>query len=62
MKLGEVRKLRIPAEEGYGTRGFPAWKIPGKATLNFEIEILEVAGERLTNQKKRTIKVGKDEV
>ena len=44
MKVGEVRKLRIPHHEGYGANGFPAWKIPAKATLNFEIEVLKVTG------------------
>ena len=46
MKLGEVRKLRIPAKEGYGDGGFPAWKIPAKATLLFEIQVLEINGEK----------------
>ena len=27
MKLGEERELIIPAEEGYGANGFPAWGI-----------------------------------
>lgn len=44
MKVGEVRNLRIPHHEGYGASGFPAWKIPAKATLNFEIEVLKVSG------------------
>ena len=42
MKLGETRKLRIPAHEGYGKNGFPA--VPGPGTLLFEIEVLEVPG------------------
>ena len=46
MKMGEVRKLRIPADEGYGAGGFPAWGIPPKATLLFEIELLEVNGNK----------------
>lgn len=42
MKINEVRKLRIPAHEGYGKNGFPAWGIPPGGTLNFEIELLKV--------------------
>ncbi|KAJ9465202.1 Peptidyl-prolyl cis-trans isomerase FKBP12 [Diplonema papillatum] len=42
MNLGEVRNIVIPANEGYGANGFPAWGIPPGATLNFEIEILKV--------------------
>ena len=43
MKLGEVRRLLIPAEEGYGSRGFPAWGIQAGATLHFEIEVLDIS-------------------
>jgi hypothetical protein len=32
MKKGEVRKLVIPADEGYGAGGFPAWGIPPNGT------------------------------
>lgn len=42
MKLGEVRKLDIPALEGYGASGFPAWGIPPNGGLLFEIEILKI--------------------
>merc|ERR1719330_1512816 len=42
MQVGEVRKLRIPADEGYGKGGFPAWGIPPGATLLFELECLEI--------------------
>ena len=40
--VGEVRKLDIPAEEGYGKGGFPAWGIPPGGTLNFTLECLKV--------------------
>jgi peptidylprolyl isomerase len=43
MKIGEARRLEIPAVEGYGPGGFPAWKIPPNATLIFEIEVLSIA-------------------
>ncbi|KAJ1493040.1 putative peptidyl-prolyl isomerase FKBP12 [Baffinella frigidus] len=42
MSLGEVRRLDIPADEGYGANGFPAWGIPANGGLLFEIEILEI--------------------
>ena len=45
MKIGEVRKLEIPAHEGYGARGFPAWGIPPNGGLQFEIEVLSIAGK-----------------
>lgn len=44
MKLGEVRVLVIPSDEGYGSSGFPAWGIPERATLQFEIEVLSIKG------------------
>ena len=45
MALGEVRRLDIPSEEGYGPRGFPAWGIgPGDGLL-FEIEVLKIDGK-----------------
>jgi len=46
MKVGERRMLNIPASEGYGERGFPAWGIPPKGTLNFEIEVLKIKGKK----------------
>mmetsp|Transcript_29896 Transcript_29896/g.65341 ORF Transcript_29896/g.65341 Transcript_29896/m.65341 type:complete len:146 (-) Transcript_29896:1324-1761(-) len=42
MQLGEIRKLDIPADEGYGARGFPQWGIPPGGGLDFEIEVLEI--------------------
>eukprot|EP00927_Polykrikos_kofoidii_P078615 TRINITY_DN75419_c0_g1_i1.p1 TRINITY_DN75419_c0_g1~~TRINITY_DN75419_c0_g1_i1.p1 ORF type:complete len:155 (-),score=19.65 TRINITY_DN75419_c0_g1_i1:120-584(-) len=42
MKQGELRKLNIPFDEGYGSRGFPAWGIPPNGDLIFEIEVVSV--------------------
>lgn len=43
MTVGEVRDLVIPASEGYGAQGFPAWGIPAGGTLLFEIEVMTIA-------------------
>merc|ERR1719464_2701278 len=45
MCIGEVRKLTIPSDLGYGDSGSPP-KIPGGATLVFEGELLDIQNRK----------------
>jgi len=49
MKIGEKAVFTIKADYGYGSAGSPP-KIPGDATLVFEIELFEFHGEDVTKQ------------
>jgi len=50
MKVGEVATLFIKSHYGYGSAGSPP-KIPGDATLVFEIELFDFHGEDITKDK-----------
>ena len=41
MKVGEARRLVVPSELGYGSKG-AGGRIPGGATLYFEVELTEI--------------------
>jgi len=45
MCIGEKRRLTIPSDMGYGDHGSPP-KIPAKATLVFDVELLDIKNKR----------------
>ncbi|GMR56516.1 hypothetical protein PMAYCL1PPCAC_26711 [Pristionchus mayeri] len=55
MKKGEKADFIIKAEYAYGNAGSPP-KIPGGATLNFEVELFEWSGEDVSPEKDGTIR------
>lgn len=62
MKVGGKRKLTVPSKLGYGDDGSPP-KIPGKATLVFDVELVEIVAppsEKKEDDKKGKTKSGTD--
>jgi len=44
MKVGGVRRLTIPPDQGYGNRDVGGGLIPPNSTLIFEVELLSIEG------------------
>ena len=42
MQLNERARIEIPWQYAYGAQGHPGFKIPPKADLVFEIEVLQI--------------------
>lgn len=62
MRRGELARFTIKSEYGYGENGSPP-KIPGGATLIFEIELFDFHGEDISEKRdksiiRRTLKAG----
>jgi len=49
MRVGEARKLIIPSDLGYGDKG-AGGKIPGGATLYFDVELVEIGDMAKLNE------------
>lgn len=42
MQLGESARITADHTSAYGDGGFPAWGIPPRATLIFDIELIKL--------------------
>lgn len=39
MKVGETKTVTIPADQAYGSKGFPAMGIPANADLEYTLKV-----------------------
>ena len=54
MRVGEARRLIVPSSLGYGDRGSGA-KIPGGATLYFDVELVGMEPLQLTEKQRQWV-------
>eukprot|EP00978_Attheya_sp_CCMP212_P004425 scaffold9686_cov54-Attheya_sp.AAC.2 len=54
MQQGEARRLIIPSDLAYGDKGAAGGKIPGKSTLYFDVELVEIGKRAIISPEQQT--------